>query len=134
MRMTRTVARVIAAFASALMLAACGGGGQPAVTSTVTVSATATSASASVIVPTTTTAPTSASADEVNRVINTRGDVVCLMFQTMGMNQDTLDEVAHYVMTTPAIKLSKLQGQQVIRGSVETYCPEFSQQIAEVFG
>lgn len=105
-------------------------------TSTVTVSATATSASASVNVPTTTTttAPASASADEVNRVINTRGDVVCLMFQTMGMNQDTLDKVAEYVMTTPAIKLSKLQGQQVIRGSVETFCPEFSQQIAEVFG
>lgn len=56
------------------------------------------------------------------------------MFQTQGMNQKTLDDVAHYVLTTPAIKLSKQQAIQVIRGSVETYCPQFSQQIAAVFG
>jgi len=67
-------------------------------------------------------------------VIASRGDVVCLTFQTEGLNQKTLDEVAQYVMTTPATPLTKQQGIAVIEGSVETYCPQFSTQIAQVFG
>ena len=79
-------------------------------------------------------APQAKADDDVDRVIDSRGDVVCLMFQTQGLNQKILDQAATYVLTTPAIKLSKQQAIKVIQGSVETYCPEFSQQIAEVFG
>ena len=120
---------------AAVLLSACGGGSQNTVTSTVTVSASTSSIAAPAAPTNSASATASAESDgDVNRVISSRGDVVCLMFQTMGMNQDTLDKAAEYVMTTPAIKLSKIQGQQVIRGSVETYCPEFSEPIAEVFG
>jgi hypothetical protein len=81
-----------------------------------------------------TAAPPARADDDVNRVISSRGEVVCLMFQTQGLNQTTLDQVAQYVLTTPAIKLSKQQAIQVIQGSVEADCPQYSQQIARAFG
>jgi len=117
-------------------LASCGGSSETAteasvqtktVTQTVTASTTATATASPSGLP-------RASEAEIQRVIETRGDVVCLMFQTQGMNQKTLDDVAVYVLSTPAIKLTKQEAIQVIRGSVESYCPEFSKPIASVFG
>jgi hypothetical protein len=125
---------ILGLFVGGAFLSACGGGSGATETKTVTATASANSSSATAA-PASTTAPqATADGDDVNRVISSRGDVICLMFQTQGMNQKTLDEVAQYVLTTPAIKLSKQQSIQVIQGSVETYCPQFSQQIAEVFG
>ena len=75
----------------------------------------------------------------VDRVINSRGEIMCLILQTGTysnggkLNQKTLDQAAEYIMTAPAMKLTKQQGVQVIQGSVETYCPEFSIVIASVF-
>ncbi len=129
----RTSRNICLAGCSAFLLVACGGGGQPAITSTVTVSATPSVRVSTTTAATTTKAATDSSA-EVSRVIANRGEIICLMFELQGMNQETLDEVGKYVVTTPAFKLSKQQAIQVIQGSVETYCPAFSRPIAEVFG
>src|SRR5262245_37319336 len=79
-------------------------------------------------------APAASADSVVDRVIDSRGDVVCLTFRVKGLTQDSLDEMATYLLTVPATKLSRQQVIEVIEGSVETYCPEYSSQIAEVFG